>query len=344
MKKTKSIASLLLTGAMALSLTACSTGTTGSAPESKITSDNSSSGDTSTTSHYPVTIDTFNYAKEPVQCTFDKAPEKVIAFWQNSVETMLALGLEDRIVCTVGVTEEDISPNLREAYQKIKDKEYNKFSDSNAAISKEFAVMLQPDFILAWKSSFSDKTVGDVSYWHQNGCNTYMALNSNDISAARTVENEYTDILTIGKIFNVEEKAEALVEEMKEAVEKVTKATEGQKKKSVLFIEFLGGKIRVYDETMLAGNMVVRMGGNLLDINGSIGAEDVINLDPDVLFVIGEKSYKGIMDDPAFTSLRARVDNQVYTVDLGDVYTSGVRTINGLNIIGKALYPDLYQE
>ena len=95
---------------------------------------------------------------------------------------------------------------------------------------------------------------------------------------------------------------------------------------------------------MLAGNMVVRMGGNLLDVNGSIGAEDVINLDPDVLFVIGEKSYKGIMDDPAFTSLRARVDNQVYTVDLGDVYTSGVRTINGLNIIGKALYPDLYQE
>ena len=341
MKKSTRMISLLLAGAMALGLSACGTDVNTSAPESKSAS---SAADASAAAHYPVTIDTFNYAKEPVQCTFEKAPERVIAFWQNSVETMLALGLEDRIICTVGVTEEDISPNLREAYQKIKDKEYNKFSDSNAAISKEFAVMQQPDFILAWKSSFSDKTVGDVSYWHERGCNTYMALNSNDISAERTVENEYQDILTIGKIFNAEEKAEKLVAEMKEAVDKVTKATEGQEKKKVLFIEFLGGKIQVYDKTMLAGNMVVRMGGDLLDVSGSIGAEDIINLDPDVLFVIGEKSYKGIMDDPGFTSLRARVNNQVITVDLGDVYTSGVRTINGLNIIGKALYPDLYKD
>lgn len=341
MKKTKRFVSLLLAGAMTLAFAACGTDVPASSVQSEAGTAPVSQGEDS---HYPITIDTFNYAKEPVQCTFEKAPERVIAFWQNSVETMLALGLEDRIVCTVGVTEEDISPELRDAYQKIKDKEYNKFSDSNAAISKEFAVMLQPDFILAWKSSFSDKTVGDVDYWHQNGCNTYMALNSNDISAVRTVENEYQDILTIGKIFNVEEKAEALVEQMKAAVDKATKATEGQEKKTVLFIEFLGGRIQVYDKTMLAGNMVELMGGDLLDVDGTIGAEDIINLDPDVMFVIGEKSYTGIMDDPAYTSLRARVNNQVFTVELGDVYTSGVRTLNGLNIIGKALYPDLYQE
>lgn len=73
-------------------------------------------------------------------------------------------------------------------------------------MSKEAAIMLEPDFILAWKSTFSDKSLGDVDYWQENGVNTYMALNSNDISENRTVDNEYQDILTVGKIFNVEDK------------------------------------------------------------------------------------------------------------------------------------------
>lgn len=356
MKKTKRLLCLLLAGALTAGLCACTgTGSSSSGeakdPDSSQVQISSSSAAASQTSHYPLTISTFNYAKEPVEETFTKAPERVITFWQNSMETMLALGLEERIVCSVGVTEEDITPSLREAYQKVKDKEYNSFSDSNAAISKEKAVMLNPDFILAWKSSFSDKTIGDVDYWHGRGTNTYIALNSNDISANRTVDNEYQDILTIGKIFDVEDKAQAIVDEMKTAVEKATKATEGKEKAKVLILEFLGGKIRVYDKTMLAGNMVTKMGGDLIDAEGTISAEDVIKLNPDVLFIIhmegygegaGSEALKNITDNPAYASLECLKNNQVYPLNLSDVYTSGIRTIDGLNAIGKALYPDLY--
>lgn len=307
----------------------------------------------SETDHYPVTISTFNFNKEPVEETFMEAPKKVITAWQNSVETMLALGLEDNIISIIGVSEDDISPSLREAYAKIKDKEFNDFTDSNAAMSKEAAIMLEPDFILAWKSTFSDKSLGDVDYWQENGVNTYMALNSNDISENRTVDNEYQDILTVGKIFNVEDKAQVLVDEMKASVDKVTLGTEGQEKKKVLIIEFLGDTISIYDKTSLAGDMVTKMGGELVDTAKDISAEDIVNLDPDVIFTIhmdgygegaGSDAVKSITENPAYSSLKAVKDSQVFPLNLSDVYTSGIRTIDGLNAIGKALYPELYQD
>ena len=295
-------------------------------------------------SHYPLTISTYNYALEPVEYTFEKAPERVITFWSNSLETMLALGLGDRIVCAVGMNEEDVLPELKPELEKMKNTEYyTDFKDSNAAMSKETAIMMDPDFILAWKSSFSDKTIGDVGYWHENGVGTYMALNSNNVSKLRTVENEYQDILTIGKIFDVEDKAQALVDEMKAEVERVTSQTKDMEKKSVLIVEFMKDKIWTYDETYLAGDMVKALGGNLINTEREIGEENIVELDPDVLIVIGnEEKKQQVMENPAFASLKAVQNGNVTPISLSEVYTSGVRTINGLNHIGQALYPELY--
>lgn len=297
-----------------------------------------------TRTNYPLTISTFNYEREPVEYTFEKAPERVITFWANSIETMLALGLGDRVVCAVGMDEEKILPELKPELEKMKNMEYyNDFKDSNAAMSRETAIMMDPDFILGWKSSFSDKTIGDVDYWHENGVGTYMALNSNNISEMRTVENEYTDILTIGKIFDVQDKAQALVDEIKAEVERVTSQTKDQEKKSVLIVELMKDTIWTYDETYLAGDMVKLMGGDLINTEREIGAENIVGIDPDVLIVIGnEESKKAIMEDPAYASLKAVQNDNVTAISLSEVYTSGVRTIRGLNHIGEALYPDLY--
>ena len=248
------------------------------------------------------------------------------------------------MVCAVGMDEEKILPELKPELEKMKNMEYyNDFKDSNAAMSRETAIMMDPDFILGWKSSFSDKSIGDVDYWHENGVGTYMALNSNNISEMRTVENEYTDILTIGKIFDVQDKAQALVDEIKAEVERVTSQTKDQEKKSVLIVELMKDTIWTYDETYLAGDMVKLMGGDLINTEREIGAENIVGIDPDVLIVIGnEESKKAIMEDPAYASLKAVQNDNVTAISLSEVYTSGVRTIRGLNHIGEALYPDLY--
>lgn len=352
--KRKALA-LLLIGVMCLT-TACSQGnnkTKENSDTSKTVSASETEKGDKKSQNYPLKISTFNYAKEPVEETFEKAPERVITAWQNSAETMLALGLEDRIVSTIGVKEEDIAPSLKEAYKKIKDKEFNDFTDTNVAMTKEKAVMLKPDFILAWKSTFSDKSLGDVDYWHENNVNTYMALNSNDISEKRTVENEYEDIMTVGKIFDVEDKAKALVDDMKKTVEKVTKATDGKQKQKVIVLSSGKDNIRIYDKNNLAGDMVTKMGGELMETGPKISAEDLVTLNPDVIFTVhmegygegaGSKALAEIIDNPVYGSLNAVKNKKVFPLRLSEVYTSGIRTIDGLNAIGEALYPELYKK
>ena len=152
--------------------------------------------------------------------------------------------------------------------------------------------------------------------------------------------------LNIGKIFNVEDRANEIVDELKAEVERVTSATAGQENKTVLVIEFLGDSIVNYGETMLAGDMVKAMGGDLLDAPSDLGKEEIINLNPDVPLVIGdtEEAAAKITEDPGFASLQAVQNSNVYNLPLSYVYTSGVRTIYGLNTIGAALYPDLYAD
>lgn len=348
----KKIIALILAFVMCLGLVACGNSET---PDVSDSSEQQTSAEESSApeepeadSHYPVTITNVNYNKEPVEYTYEKAPERVITIRTNSLETMLALGLGDRVIMTVVKHEDDILPELRDEYDRVKENfaSNSQLADSGATLSKETAIMLDPDFILGWKSFFSDKLLGDITYWNENGIGTYIALNSNDVSEWRTLENEYTDIINVGKIFDVEDRANEIVDEIKAEVERITSATAGQEKKTVLVFEFLGDGIWNYDETMLAGDMVKAMGGNLLAAPSDLGKEDILNLDPDVIFVINnnQDDVAKVMDDPSFSSLKAVQNGDVYSLPLTYVYTSGVRTIYGLNTIGAALYPDLYSE
>ena len=53
--------------------------------------------------YYPISIETQNSSGEMVPQTFTKAPERVVCVWQNSIETLLALGVGDRIVAAMGL-------------------------------------------------------------------------------------------------------------------------------------------------------------------------------------------------------------------------------------------------
>ena len=56
-----------------------------------------------TKTEYPLTITTYDYDGNEIETTYEKAPEKVLAVYQGSIETMLALGLEDHLVATAGL-------------------------------------------------------------------------------------------------------------------------------------------------------------------------------------------------------------------------------------------------
>lgn len=347
----KKLLSVLLVGTM-LFMAGCSTKTTekqetmkqdAEQVETVTTTDDTSQAKEDSNDHYPITITTYNYAKEPVELTFTKAPERVVAIYQSSIETLLALGQGDRIIASAFLDD------------PIKDIYLSEFNESNYyenRPSKEEIIGMEPDFITSWYSLFGDKVYGDVGFFHERGINTYIQQNSG-LKKPNTLENEYEDILNMGKIFDAEDKAEAIVADMKNEINKAREFVDGKDKVATVILEVeKEGNYRIYGEDSIGGNIATSVGANLLaDKNGKIGAEDLIALNPDVIFtvyygdtIVAEQSVNKIMDNPALASINAVANKKVYPIVLSEVYSSGVRTLDGIKTIISGLYPELEQE
>ena len=65
-------------------------------------------------SYYPLTIKTKGPDGKEYETVYEKQPEKVVAVYQGNVETMLALGLEDKIAAVAGIEQ----PILEEYQEK----------------------------------------------------------------------------------------------------------------------------------------------------------------------------------------------------------------------------------
>jgi len=296
-------------------------------------------------SYYPVTVTTYDYKGNEIETTYEKAPEKVLCVYQGTIETMIALGLESHVVASYGLD----NPVKAEWEAGLAQMNYN---EDVFAPDKETVLMMEPDMIFSWGSLFSDKNLGNQTEWIANGTNTYISTNTRRGGHDRTLENEYTDLINIGKIFNVEDKAQAIVDEMKNEISGVLAKTEGQKAPRVAVIEFLGEDISNYGASQLGGDMIKQLGGELVEPEASsIGKEDLLGLDPDVIFVVYMARTEGVeeemrakvTEDPAFAELSAVQNSRVYTIMLGDMYASTVRSIDGIRTFAAGMYPELYQ-
>ena len=299
-----------------------------------------------TKTEYPLTITTYDYDGNEIETTYEKAPEKVIAVYQGSIETMLSLGLEDRLVATAGLDNE-VPDDLKEAFSKT-----NYLDEFTPSL--ETVTMLEPDMILSWSSLFSDKNLGNVTDWIDKGCNTYYNTNTRP-DGDRTLENEFTDILNLGKIFDVQDKAQAIVDDAKAVIDKTLTATaDVEEKPSVMVLEPLGEDITNYGAKSLGGDMVTQLGATLANPDASTaGKEDIIAANPDVIFVVympyagddpetvKESQLAVIKDDEALQSLDAVKNGRVYPIMLSEMYASATRTQDGIETFAKGLYPDV---
>ncbi len=305
---------------------------------------------------YPVDITNLNSASDLETQTYTKPPKRVVAVWQNSIETLIALGVGDRIVAAMGLPDKKyLRPEYQEQYEKIP---YTTFN----SLDMETVTMLEPDLILGWYSTFEAKELRSTDYWHKRDVHTYIATSSAPLQNSKgdfifnrpmhTLDEEYDYILDLGKIFDRNEKAEELVSQMKGTINAVTEKTKDlHKRPRGLIIEFMGERqVNVYGEKSLAGNILENLNGELLAKDTQqLSMEQIVDLDPDAIFIIIIESNYGreqkfldrIYENKAISQLRCVKEHRVYTLPLFTVYSSGVRTSDGIDIIAKGLYPDL---
>jgi iron complex transport system substrate-binding protein len=366
---TKKMMAVLMAAAMMLSVAGCGSSTSDAntdrkdasaiveenqAPETDADSETAETESVSDAAEekrtvYPVTITTYGSDGLEMTTTYEKAPEKVLAVYQGCIETMLALGLEDHLVATAGLDNE-VPDDMKAAFSSVT--YLDEFTPS-----LETVTMLEPDMIFSWGSLFKDTTLGDAQGWVDKGTNIYINSNtrpsSGEISYPRTLENEYQDILNLGIIFDVQDKAEAIVNEMKETVAQTIANTEEIEDKPTVLILESYDTFWNYGANTLGGDMVTSLGGVLAAPDGGdLGKEDVIALNPDVIFVV-YMPYSGddaetlkqekldvILEDEAFASLSAVQNGRVVPIMLSEMYASATRTQDGIVTIANGLYPD----
>lgn len=206
--------------------------------------------------------------------------------------------------------------------------------------------------IFSWVSLFDEDTLGSPDEWIEKGTNVY--INTNTAVKEDSLENEYNDILNIGKIFDVQDRTEEIVNQMKETVEHVKTLTEVQAEKpTVMVVESMNDTFTNYGASSIAGDMVTQLGASLVNPDAStVGKEDIVAADPDVIFVVympytgddpetvKQEKLDKILEDEAFQSMSAVKNDRVVPIMLSEMYASATRTQDGIETIAKGLYPD----
>ncbi|HVT63954.1 MAG TPA: ABC transporter substrate-binding protein [Mycobacteriales bacterium] len=214
--------------AIALPLVAaCGSSSSGGSPAA------TSSSTTAAQTAYPVTVQNCG---NPV--TVSAEPSRAVSNDVNTTEDMLALGLAPRMVGDFGV---DSSANAgmpseyKTAFASVKHVSPNYFT-------LEPLVGLKPDFLFAgWYYGLDPtshtltpdnlKKFGITTLALTESCSRVATEQSISIDAT------YQDLENLGKIFNVQDKADALIASMKATVATVQQKVAGQKPVSVFLYD-----------------------------------------------------------------------------------------------------------
>ncbi|MFD3274384.1 ABC transporter substrate-binding protein [Paenibacillus dendritiformis] len=276
--------------------------------------------------------------------SFPDAPKRAVTLNQHATEVMLALGLEESMVGTAYL-DDSILPDYKEKYDKIP-----VLADKYP--SKEVFLSVSPDFAYAgWKSAFGEKALGSREDLAGQGVLTYVQESSN--KAAPTLEDVYQDILNIGRIFRVEDRAEAVVNDMRKKLEDI-QAQIGSVSEPLNVFVFDSGE----DKAFTAANtyltsLIAKVGGKNIfdDIDkgwAEVSWEEVVSRDPDVIVIVdygdttAEQKQELLLNKAPLADVKA-IKNKRFIVLPLSAAAEGVRAPIALQTLAAGLYPDKVQ-
>lgn len=325
---------------------------TGCGQPSPTAPQNSSASSQGNRANYPLTITNYNSDEKPVAYTYKKSPERVVITHPGATELLLELGLENRILSTIAPYGAPLD-RVAEKYAKLA------IMKAKYVPSQEELLEMQPDMIIGWAHNFRSSEVGDVNSWQERNVGTFV-MQSTLTKNEPTIENVvYAFIADMGTIFGIQDQTAPYIQNLKNRIAKVEAATKeiSQKKTLIVLQDHFNGTFSVYDNHYLISHMIDIAGGkNLCQAPVSfVGAEKVLAFDPDfIIFVSSNKndSTKDLTDEKAIKdlqsiamlqSMRAIQNGNIINLPFFTVNNGGIRTIDAIEKISHALYPQQYQ-
>jgi iron complex transport system substrate-binding protein len=280
--------------------------------------------------------------------TFTSMPQKVLCCNLYSAENMVMLGLKDYIAGKSVPASKAETPlaELADEFASIPEIE----------VSHENAVALETDLVIGQISSFQESKWGSYEMFGNKGINSYTITGT--LVKDETIENVYTDIENLGKIFKVEDRASSLIDQMKQEISDIQTAVSGidetNKVKVFVMDTFKGNEIYT-TSAGLQSNLIELAGGinctrNMAEsrwFNTSV--ETIVKTNPDVIIFndYGQQTMEEKMDfinnNPALADVTA-VKNKAYlTVPLVTVMQD-VRATSACRSFAEFFYPEQFKK
>ncbi|MGO7421876.1 ABC transporter substrate-binding protein, partial [Rhizobium ruizarguesonis] len=201
---------------------------------------------------YPLTVTNCGQ-----QVTFEKAPSKIVSIGQGMTEVLFSLGLADKIAGTA-VWVGPVLPQYAEANSKIK-----RLADNDPSF--ESVVGQEPDLVAAefeWHVG-AQGSVGKREQFKDLGINTYLApadcvakVNTDGGDGVRgelfTMELIYREIVELSEIFDVKERGDALISELKKREADAVASISGASGKNLPIVFWFSSK-EVNGDAFIAG-------------------------------------------------------------------------------------------
>lgn len=291
-------------------------------------------------------IENYDSSMKPHIYKFTQHPQRIVALWQNSIETLIALGAGDKIIAVAGVyNEKHLNPEYLEAYKRIPVRQTQIFSQENV-------LLMHPDFIAGWLFDFTGKgrSIGNSSFWEERNVNVYMNLmNGAEFKAQHTVEDELKYIMDLGKIVGNEAQAAIIISGINNKILRYKQQLAVKKRLKVLVVSNFGKTITIYTPRTLAGDILTRLGADVIGKkqeavgeNEYISYEEILTSQPDVIFLQCSPEnenmlLKSVYSNPALQNVKCIKKRQVYCIPFYTIRSPGVRIDDAVDIFAKGL-------
>ncbi|MEU3753365.1 ABC transporter substrate-binding protein [Streptomyces olivoreticuli] len=282
--------------------------------------------------HYPVTVENCG-----VRTTYDRAPQRVVTNDVGIAEIMFALGLEDHMAGYVAPDYKGDRESVpwADGYKKVK-------WLSKKEITKEIALDAKADLVFAgWNYGFGEGSGVTPAALKKLGIGSYVLTESCRNGTGNTargvmppLEALYADLETLGKVFDVEDRARALTDRFKKQVADAQAQVPADGPKPKVFL-YDSGQDKPTTAGAYAGphDIITKAGGDhvmkdLKDSWTAVGWETVVERDPDVIVinnygdVTAEQKKKFLKSYPPLANVSAVKNDRIFVLDYVDLVES----------------------
>ncbi len=278
--------------------------------------------------------------------SFDAPPKRAISNDVNLTEMMLVLGLADHMVGYTGISgwktlDEEMRANVKQLPEL-----------SSKYPTKEVIVGANADFFFAgW--NYGMKVGGEVTpetlepfgvkvYELTESCTHIMK------KGKASIDDMYADLLNLGSIFNVEDKAEKLVSDYKLELKSFKDNLEtGEPVRAFVYdsgedTPFTAGLYAMPTALIEAAGGVNVMNG-FEKSWGTVTWEEVVAQNPEVIIIVNygsvtaEQKRDFMMSNPAFANIEAVKNDRFVTLEYVEA-TPGPRNIKAIKTLANAFW------